>query len=173
MEQFKHDFLQHFDCTNEGAVHEYLSCEVVRDWEKGSLSLLQSGYTECVLKIYGFDKATPVRTPLSPGIRLTKQDCPAVLDPALHWLYHGIIGHLSRFLVQCTHPDLSFTYAELSKFVAYPEQKHMEQAEHVLCYLRGTTEKGLTWSDPGDERCNVLQGWVDSDFAADPDTRRS
>eukprot|EP00961_Rhodomonas_salina_P050129 673538-Rhodomonas_salina.1 len=32
---------------------------------------------------------------------------------------------------------------------------------------------GLTWSDPGDERRNVLQGWVDSDFAADPDTRRS
>eukprot|EP00961_Rhodomonas_salina_P041554 559249-Rhodomonas_salina.1 len=145
MEQFKNDFLQRFDCTNEGAVHEYLGCEVVLDWEKGSLSLLQRWYTERVLKIYGFDKTTPVCTPLSPGISLTKQDCPAVLDPALHRLYRGIVGHLS-FLVQCTHPDLSFAYAELSKFVAYPGQKHMEQAEH---------------------------GWVDSDFAADPDTWHS
>eukprot|EP00961_Rhodomonas_salina_P301620 3940542-Rhodomonas_salina.2 len=86
MEQFKDDFLQCFNGTNEGAVHEYLGCEVVRDWEKGSLSLLQRWYTECVLKIYGFDKATSVCTPLSPGIHLTKQDCPAVLDSALHRL---------------------------------------------------------------------------------------
>eukprot|EP00961_Rhodomonas_salina_P204627 2761733-Rhodomonas_salina.1 len=77
LELFKTDFLKRFEGTNEGAVHEYLGCEVVRDWEKGSLSLLQRGYTERVLKIYGFDKATPARTPLSPGIRLTKQDCPA------------------------------------------------------------------------------------------------
>eukprot|EP00961_Rhodomonas_salina_P044579 599111-Rhodomonas_salina.1 len=49
----------------------------------------------------------------------------------------------------------------------------MDQAEHVLCYLSGTTDKGLTWSDPGAELQNVLMGWVDSDFAADPDTRRS
>lgn len=49
----------------------------------------------------------------------------------------------------------------------------MEQAEHVLRYLRGTTDKGLTWSDPCDERRGVLMGWVDSEFAADPDTRRS
>eukprot|EP00961_Rhodomonas_salina_P094115 1266341-Rhodomonas_salina.1 len=121
MEQFKHDFLQRFDGTNEGAVHEYLGCEVVRDWEKGSLSILQRGYTERVLKIYGFDKATPVRTPLSPGIRLTKQDCPAVLDPALHRRYRGIVGHLS-FLVQCTRPDLSFAYAELSNLWRIPDR---------------------------------------------------
>eukprot|EP00961_Rhodomonas_salina_P206448 2786895-Rhodomonas_salina.2 len=57
----------------------------------------------------------------------------------------------------------------------------MDQVEHVLLvrYLRGTTLrqalKGLTsgWSDPGAEQRNVLMGWVDSDFAADPDTRRS
>eukprot|EP00961_Rhodomonas_salina_P065012 874698-Rhodomonas_salina.1 len=49
----------------------------------------------------------------------------------------------------------------------------MDQAEHVLRYLHGVTDKGLTWSDPGAERLNVLMGWVDSDFAADPDTRPS
>eukprot|EP00961_Rhodomonas_salina_P023287 312990-Rhodomonas_salina.1 len=129
LEKFKTDFLGLLDGTNEGAVHEYLGCEVVRDWEKGSLSLLQHGYTERVLKIYGFENATPARTPLSPGIRLTKLDCPAVLDPALHRRYRCIEGHLS-FLVQCMLPDSSLAYAELSKFVAYPGQKHMDQAEH-------------------------------------------
>eukprot|EP00961_Rhodomonas_salina_P255956 3459041-Rhodomonas_salina.1 len=77
----------------------------MRDWKKGSLSLLRRGYTdsERVLtgKIYGFENAAPARTPLSPGVRLTKLDCPAVLDPALHRQYRGIVGHLS-FLVQCS-----------------------------------------------------------------------
>lgn len=93
-------------------MHLYLGCDVVLDWEKGSLSLLQRSYTERVLKIYCFKNATPARTPLSPGMQLTKLDCPAVLDPALQRRYRGIVGHLS-FLVQCTLPDLSFAYAEL------------------------------------------------------------
>eukprot|EP00961_Rhodomonas_salina_P069833 937374-Rhodomonas_salina.2 len=49
----------------------------------------------------------------------------------------------------------------------------MEQAEHVLRYLKGTATEGITYSNPGPERRNVLHGWVDSDFAADKDTRRS
>jgi len=35
-------------------------------------------------------------------------------------------------------------------------------------------DEGITWSRPDDEAdINVLHGWVDSDFAADPDNRRS
>eukprot|EP00961_Rhodomonas_salina_P083190 1117722-Rhodomonas_salina.2 len=50
----------------------------------------------------------------------------------------------------------------------------MEQAEHVLSYLKGTTTAGITYSNPGPgERRNFLHGWVDSDFAADKDTHRS
>jgi len=40
-------------------------------------------------------------------------------------------------------------------------------------YLRGTYNEGITYCDPGEERRNKLTGWVDSDFAADPDTRKS
>mmetsp|Transcript_63864 Transcript_63864/g.133031 ORF Transcript_63864/g.133031 Transcript_63864/m.133031 type:complete len:106 (-) Transcript_63864:45-362(-) len=44
-----------------------------------------------------------------------------------------------------TRPDLAFAFAELSKFVQAPGEVHL----------------------------NRLRGWVDSDYAADPDTRRS
>jgi len=43
----------------------------------------------------------------------------------------------------------------------------------TLAYLRGTYDAGLTYCDPGPACRDVLYGWVDSDFAADPDTRRS
>ena len=171
MAKFKADFLSTFEGTDEGPVHEYLGCEVTNDPATGTICLNQRGYIQRVLQTYGMTDARPARTPLS-GRRLTIADCPQVLDPKLHRRYRGIVGHLS-FLVQCTRPDLSFAYSELSKYVSRPGQRHMDEAEHVLRYLAGTPTLGLQWSDPGPKRRNILYGWVDSDFASDPDTRRS
>ena len=50
---------------------------------------------------------------------------------------------------------------------------HLAAAERDLAYLRGTYNEGIAYCDPGEDRRNKLTGWVDSDFAADPDTRKS
>ena len=71
------------------------------------------------------------------------------------------------------HHDLAFTYSQLSKFVQSPGPVHLAAAERALAYLRGTYNEGITYCDPGEDRRNKLTGWVDSDFAADPDTRKS
>ena len=82
------------------------------------------------------------------------------------------MGHIS-FLVTMTRCDLAFSYAELSKFVQSPGPVHLAAAERVLQYLRGTFLEGITYSDPGPKLRNRLRAWVDSDYAADPDTRKS
>jgi len=46
-------------------------------------------------------------------------------------------------------------------------------AEHVLCYLRGTSNQTICYSRDSHENHNVLWGWVDADWAGDTDTRRS
>eukprot|EP00961_Rhodomonas_salina_P143258 1927796-Rhodomonas_salina.1 len=72
-----------------------------------------------------------------------------------------------------TRPDLAFAFSELSKFVQSPGPAHWKAAVRTLQYLRGTYEQGITYSDPGPARRDRIEGWVDSDYAADPDTRRS
>lgn len=74
-----------------------------------------------------------------------------------------------------TRPDLSFAYAELFKFLACPGTVHLEQADSEWClgYLVGTVDRGITYSAPSYSKLNVMEAWVDSDYAADPDTRRS
>jgi hypothetical protein len=84
----------------------------------------------------------------------------------------SIVGCLS-YLVNMTRPDLAFTYSQLSKFVQSPGPVHLAAAERALAYLRGTYNEGIKYCDPGEERRNKLTGWVDSDFAADPDTHKS
>ncbi len=126
----------------------------------------------CALSECGIAILSPVRTPLDPNVRLTKRDSPEVVDPRLHRRMRSIVGCLS-YLVNMTRPDLAFTYSQLSKFVQCPGPLHLAAAERALAYLRGTYNEGITYGDPGEERRNKLTGWVDNDFAADPDTRKS
>ena len=44
----------------------------------------------------------------------------------------------------------------------------MTATERALAYVRGTHDQGLSCSDPGADNCNVLTGWVDSDFFLTP-----
>jgi len=68
---------------------------------------------------------------------------------------------------------MAFAYSQLSLFLHNPGTVHMAAAERALAYVRGTHDQGLSYCDPGANNCNVLTGWVDSDFAADSDTRLS
>lgn len=72
-----------------------------------------------------------------------------------------------------TRPDLAFSYSQLSKFVQYPGMAHLEAAERVLQYVRGTYDQGISFYDLGPDKRNILGGWVDSDFASDIDSRKS
>mmetsp|Transcript_30785 Transcript_30785/g.63700 ORF Transcript_30785/g.63700 Transcript_30785/m.63700 type:complete len:129 (+) Transcript_30785:1551-1937(+) len=119
MEAFKKHLLTRFDGTDEGEVTEYLGCTIERDRSAGTITVRQTHYIKRILALYQMLDANPRRTPLEPGIRLSKKDCPAMPDPVLHRLYRGMVGHLS-FLVMMTRPDLAFAFAELSKFVQAP-----------------------------------------------------
>ncbi len=95
-----------------------------------------------------------------------------MVDPNVHRRYHSIVGCLS-YLVNMTRPDLAFSYSHLSKFVQYPGMTHLEAAERVLQYVRGTYDQGISFYDLGPDKRNKLGGWVDSDFASDIDSRKS
>jgi hypothetical protein len=59
----------------------------------------------------------------------------------------------------------------LAQFSANPGKAHIEAFKRLFCYLKGTAEFVLTLGskDTGTD----LIGWTDSDWAQDPDSRRS
>ena len=121
MAKFKKDLLTRFVGTDEGEVTEYLGCELVRDRKARTGRLVQSVYAQRVLKTFDMWNCNPVATPLDSNTRLSKIDCPTIIDPNLHRKYCSIVGCLS-YLVKMTRPDLAFSYSQLSKFVQYPEE---------------------------------------------------
>ena len=103
--------------------------------------------------------------------RLVKTDCPETPNPTLQRRYRSIVGSIG-YLVQMTRCDMAFAYGQLSLFLHNPGPVHIAAAERALAYVRGTHDQGLSYCDTGAENRNAL-GWVDRDFAADSDTRRS
>ena len=172
LEQFKRDFLSRFKGTDEGEVSQYLGCEFVRDRAHRTGELKQTAYAKRLLQKFDMWEAMPVKTPLEPGYRLSKDDCPEKVDPELQRKFRMITGGIG-WLANMTRPDLAFAHNELSKFLQYPGEAHMKCAIRVLQYLRGTYNLGLKWHDPGRAKRNVLEAFVDSDYAACKDTRRS
>jgi len=100
--------------TDEGEVTEYLGCELVRDRKARTGQLIQAGYAERVLRVFNMWDCNPVATPMDPNVRLSKLDCPEVVDPLLHRKYRSIVGCLS-YLVNMTRPDLAFSFSQLSE----------------------------------------------------------
>jgi ribA/ribD-fused uncharacterized protein len=174
LQQFKDDMLSRFKGTDEGEVTQYLGCQLIRDRPNRTSRFVQTAYTERLLRTFGMWDCSPALTPLAPGQRLVVADCPPVgsVDAALHNRYRSIVGSIG-YLVQMTRCDLAFAFSQLSQFLHRPGPVHLAAAEHVLRYLCGTHDAGLNYSDPGPDQRDVLYGWVDSDYAADPDTRRS
>ena len=169
---FKKSLLCRFTGTGEGPATQYLGCQLIRDRKHRVSALVQSAYAERLLRTFEMWDAHPIQTPLAPGLRLIKADCPAryAIDPALYQRYRSIVGSIG-YLVQMTRCDLAFS--QIGQLLYCPWEAHMAAAERVLRYIRGTHDRGLIFCDPGPERRNILYGWVDSGFAADPDTRQS
>ncbi len=101
MTAFEQVLLSRFVGTDEGEVTKYLGCETLRDRETETAKIVQSGYAECVLKTFGMWDCHPVKTALDANNRLSKRDCPEVVDPNVHRRYHSIVGCLS-YLVNIT-----------------------------------------------------------------------
>ena len=171
LDAFRMSLLERFDGTYEVEVHTYLGCEIHRDHQNGKTLLSQRHYAEEVLRTYDQWDCIPALTPMTPGIRLTKDQCNPSPDPVFHRRYRGIVGSLG-YLVNMTRPDLAWSYSELSKYVQYPGKAHMDAAQHVLRYLRGTYDQAIVY-EKCDALANTLLGLVDSDWAADLDSRRS
>eukprot|EP00961_Rhodomonas_salina_P014103 188869-Rhodomonas_salina.1 len=50
---------------------------------------------------------------------------------------------------------------------------HLKAAGRVLQYLSGTYELWLTYGVADPTLTHILRGWVDSNYASDPNTRKS
>lgn len=83
--------------------------------------------------------------------------------------YREALGSL-MWLQVATRPDLSFSVNLLARFAHNPGRMHWNALKHVMAYVKGTINYGISYQAGGDLR---PIGYVNSDFAGCKDSRRS
>jgi hypothetical protein len=89
-------------------------------------------------------------------------------DQTLCRKYQSIIGSLI-YAIFGTRPDLAFTVSVVLRFSSNPDKTYIRAVERILRYLYNTADLGLVFRST----LQPLSGYTDSDWAGDPDTRRS
>eukprot|EP00253_Pinus_taeda_P016563 PITA_16563 len=69
-----------------------------------------------------------------------------------------------------TRPDLSFVVCLVARFMQTPRESHWKVAKRMLRYVQGTVQFGIHYNA---EASPLLVGFTDSDWAGDPDDRKS
>ncbi|GKF86134.1 hypothetical protein Tco_0253961, partial [Tanacetum coccineum] len=151
-----------------------ISMEIIRDRSRKILRVSQSGYISKILNNFRIDNGKSVQMPLGGHFKLSLKDCP-VRDCDVERMskvaYANAVGSL-MYLMVCTRLDIAYAVSVVSRYLENPSKNHWEAVKWILKYLWGTANVGLVYGTDHGNHVDVT-GFVDSDYAKDPDKGRS
>jgi hypothetical protein len=152
-----------FEMKDLGLMHYFLGLEVWRSPER--IFLNQGKYTVEILKRFDMLECKPMNTPMEAKLKLLVNTSLGLIDATL---YRQIIGSL-MYLTN-TRPDICFVVNTLGQFLVEPRRVHLVDAKHVMRYLKGTIDYGLSYDGDHDF---TLRGYIDADWAGSVSDRKS
>ncbi len=135
----------------------------------------QTAYIDELLGKFGMGDSRPVTVGTPIVSLLSNADRGNGLSKENHAQYRVIIRSL-LYLSCWPRPDISFAVSEVSISADPGDTLYtpsMKAAKRVLRYLKDTRDLGLRFTRPKRDKPNQVWGYVDSDRAGCPDSRRS
>ncbi|KAJ0863942.1 putative RNA-directed DNA polymerase [Helianthus annuus] len=163
MQNVKSFLDKRFSIKDLGVLKFFLGIEVART--KKGLVLSQHKYILDILEDTGMTGCRPSQFPMKQNLKLDKCNKEAQVDANQ---YRRLIGRL--LYLQATRPDVAYVVNIFSKFVGDPRVSHLEAANRVLRYLKGTPRQRILLPKLGGTN---LITYCDSDWLGCPFTRRS
>ena len=163
-----------FDMKELGPARKILGMEIIRDRGSRTLKVSQSGYVQKILNKYRVDNGKSVSVPLGAHFKVSLKDCPSSdwdVERMSKVPYANAVGSL-MYLMVCTRPDIAYAISIVSRYLANPGKNHWEAVKWILKYLKGTADVGLVYGRDQGKHVDV-KGFVDADYAKDPDKGRS
>ncbi|GMJ05094.1 cysteine-rich RLK (RECEPTOR-like protein kinase) 8 [Hibiscus trionum] len=153
----------HFKLKELGPLKYFLGFEISQNQD--GITLCQRHYALQLLEDTGSLGKKPADLPIVANHKLNMNDGELLPDPQV---YRRLIGRL--LYLTHTRPDITYAVHLLSQFVSMPRTPHLHAAHHLLSYIKKAPGLGLFFSSKSSLQ---LSCFVDSDYSACPDTRRS
>jgi len=165
---------QHYKLKVLGVPRQLLGVEIKWGENFSTVHISIRKLIVALLADNGMLNSEPVPTPMVPGQRFFKADSP---DPkqikkqkeykAMQNNYRKIVGTLIFICCTC-RPDIMYAVNVLCRAMSNPSYRHMTAAKHLLRYLSGTKEAGITYKQSGNKKPLTL---ADADNGADESLR--
>jgi hypothetical protein len=152
-----------FEMKDLGLMHYFLGLEVCQSPKR--IFHNQGKYMVKILKRFDMLECKPMNTPMEGKLKLLVNTSSDLIDATL---YRQIIGSL-MYLTN-TRPDICFAVNTLSQFLVEPRHVHLVAAKHVMRYLKGTMDYGLSYDGDHDF---TLSGYTNVDWAGSVSDRKS
>lgn len=163
-----------YELKDLGEATHVVGLTLERNWDTGILQVHIRPFLERMLARFRMTTCSPKYTPLPPGLVLSKTQCPKTKSETEEMdakPYREALGCLS-YATYLARPDIKFAVTLLSRFANNPGIAHWKALLHCMAYVKATLHFKLTYGGTGFESFMPI-AYTDSDFASDPDTRRS
>jgi hypothetical protein len=164
IKQIKAGISRSLKISDMGPANYYLAMEIER--EGSALLLTQKKYTAEMLERFGMASVRQRTVPLDNNTKLSKTSGTALTGGDIS-TYRELVGSM-MYLAVCTRPDIAHSVGLLARFFNEPTSVHLLAAKQVMRYVACTREMGLEFGGG-----SGLVGYADSDYANNPDNRRS
>lgn len=166
-----------YDVKDLGEVKTIIGWQITRNPATQTMKIDQSAFIRDLVTEENFSDCNADVVPMKSGSAIDMTDVDDYEEQDLH-TYQRLIGKL-MYLACGTRPDIAFAVGQLSKHNADPRKGHLRAAKRVVRYLKGTINLGLVFGRrPNGQPARepppyVLIGYADSNFAGDPEDRKS
>ena len=111
-----------FKFVNKIQVYSYLNLNMLR----------------ILLKNFGLESASSIRTPMNLNVKLTVDLLGKSVDPSL---YRSILDSL--FYLTVSRSDISYSVEVCARYQANPKESHMTALKKIIKYVEITTKLGV------------------------------
>lgn len=170
IDEIKRAFTGKFKMSNLSPISWYLGLKITCDFLAGKIFLSQALYVEKILECFGMQQGKGVDTPMVKQHTLVhaSKDYQADNSTKKTW-YYQVVGFLMYAMTEIPF-DIVYAVFTVSQFASNFTSEHVAAVKKIFRYLRKYSHSGITISQ---NKTFELERHVDSDWAMDPNTRRS
>ena len=142
-----------FEMNMIGELTHFLGLQICQ--LNSGIFLSQSKYDKNLVKKFGLESASSVRTPMSPNVKILVDLLGKSVDSSL---YRSMIGSLLYLIT--SRLDISYNIGVCARYQANPKESHMTTLKRIIKYVKTTIEFGVWYNKDTND---VLAGYSNAD----------